>query len=166
MKQSIAIERAQLLIFLTNRSILAILSTWQRLRKVSTVDQCKSKTVTPLVPEARTVEPPKLIPEILALKGFALQEKRIAHMDQMLNVRNGWFPVKKHLLRFHKTCCDTLERLHLESRKTLNLLSLVIAHPFSVERRTALKLQRDQEKEAQSANERCKHNLFRWLGRF
>ena len=110
-------------------------------------------------------EPPKLIPEILALKGFAPQKKWIAQMDQMLNAPD-WFPVKKRLLRFHKTCRDTLERLHLESRKTLNLLSLVIAHPLNVERRTALKLQRDQEKEAQSANERCKYNLFRWLDRF
>ena len=112
------------------------------------------------------VEPPKLIPEILALKGFAKQKKWIVEMDQLLTAPNSWFPVKKHLLQFHKTCRDTLERLHLESRKTLNLLSLVIAHPLNVERRTALKLQRDQEKEAQSANERCKHNLFRWLDRF
>jgi hypothetical protein len=120
----------------------------------------------PSIPEALMVEPPKLIPEILALKGFAPQKKWIAQMDQLLTAPNGWSPVKKHLLRFHKTCRDTLERLHLESGKTLNLLSLVIAHPLNVERRTALKLQRDQEKEAQSANERCKRNLFRWLDRF
>jgi hypothetical protein len=73
--------------------------------------------------------------------------------------------VKKHLLRFHRICGNTLERLHLESRKTLNLLSLVIAHPFDVERRTALEFQRDEEKKAQLANERCKHNLFGWLDR-
>ena len=74
------------------------------------------------------------------------------------------FRSKNILFQLHNTCRATLERLHLESRKTLNLLSLVIAHPLNVEKRTALKLQRDQEKEAQSANERCKRNLFRWLG--
>ena len=73
--------------------------------------------------------------------------------------------VKEHLLRFHKTCSNTLERLHLESRKTLNLLALVIAHPLSVERRTALNIQRDQEKKVDLANERCKDHLFGWLDR-
>ena len=68
--------------------------------------------------------------------------------------------VKKNILRLHSACVKTLERLNLESRKTLNLLLLVIAHPFDVERRTALSLQRDQEKEAQLADRRCKHNLF------
>jgi hypothetical protein len=80
----------------------------------------------------------------------------------MLKAPNGGFPVKEHLLRFHKTCGDTLERLHLESRKTFNYLALVIAHPLNVERRTALKLQRDQEREARSANERCKRKNV-WL---
>jgi hypothetical protein len=112
------------------------------------------------------VEPPRLIPEILAAKGFGEgQKKWIAQVDQMLKASQGWFPVKEHLLRFHKTCRDTLERLHLESRKTLRLLSLVIAHPLNVERRTALKLQRNHEKEAQSANERCKRTMFGWLDR-
>ena len=119
------------------------------------------------------VEPPKLIPEILALKGFDEQKNSIAKMDRTLRNSNGWrrliLPhnpsVKKHLLRFQKTCGNTLERLHLESRKTLNLLSLVIVHPLNAERRTALKLQRDQEKVAHSANERCKHNMFHWLDR-
>ena len=112
------------------------------------------------------VEPPKLIPEILALKGFAAQTKWIAKVDRMFRLISPHSSVaKKHLLRFHKTCGNTLERLHLEARRTLNLLSLVIAHPLNVERRTALKVQRDEEKEAQVANERCKRNLFGWLDR-
>ena len=86
-------------------------------------------------------------------------------MDRVLKAPSGKLPVKDYLLRFHKTCLDTLERLHLESRKTLNLLSLVIAHPSNVERRTALQLQRDHEKVAQVANQRCKHKLFGWLDR-
>ena len=112
-------------------------------------------------------EPPKLIPGILAANGVgAAQKKWIAHMDQMLKAPNGRFPVKVHLLRFHETCRGTVERFHLDSRKTLNLLALVIAHPLNVERRTALKLQRGQEREARSANERCKRKMFGWLDRF
>lgn len=111
-------------------------------------------------------EPPKLIPDILALKGFAAQKKWIAKIDRMLRLISPHSSmVKKHVLRFHKTCGNTLARLHLESRRTLNLLFLVIAHPLNVERRTALKVQRGEEKEAQVANERCKRNLFGWLDR-
>jgi hypothetical protein len=73
--------------------------------------------------------------------------------------------IKDKLLQCHKTCGKTLERLHSESRKTLNMVLLVMTHPFSVERRTALKIQRDREKEAGLANDRCMHNLFGLLDR-
>jgi len=55
------------------------------------------------------VEPPKLIPDILAAKGFAAPQKKwIAQVDQMLKAPKSVFPIKDHLLRFHKTCRDTL----------------------------------------------------------
>jgi hypothetical protein len=142
-------------------------------RMVSTIDQSQIQNHAIINPRGMAAAP-KLIPEILALKDLAAQKPWIASIDRMLKASNGWLPlispsipiVKKHLLRFHTACTNTLERLHLESRKTLNLLSLVIAHPFNVERRTALKLQRDREKEAQLADQRCKRNLFGWLDRF
>jgi hypothetical protein len=68
--------------------------------------------------------------------------------------------LKKKMLPLHKISVRTLNRLRLESRKTLNLLLLVIAHPFDVERRTALNLQRGKEKEAQLADQRSKQDLF------
>ena len=51
--------------------------------------------------------------------------------------------------KLHKACLRSLNHLHEESRKTLNLLALVRQFPGSVENRAALELQRQSESEAQ-----------------
>ena len=51
--------------------------------------------------------------------------------------------------QLHKSCLKSLNHLHEESRKTLNLLALVRQFPGSVENRAALDLQRQSESEAQ-----------------
>ena len=52
--------------------------------------------------------------------------------------------------KLHKTCLKSLNHLHEESRKTLNLLALVRQFPGSVENHAALELQRQAESEAQA----------------
>ena len=51
--------------------------------------------------------------------------------------------------QLHRSCLKSLDHLHEESRKTLNLLALVRQFPGSVENRAALELQRQSESEAQ-----------------
>ena len=51
--------------------------------------------------------------------------------------------------QLHRSCLKSLDHLHEESRKTLNLLALVRQFPESVENRAALDLQRQSESEAQ-----------------
>ena len=52
--------------------------------------------------------------------------------------------------QLHKSCLKSLNHLHEESRKTLNLLALVRQFPGSVENRAALELQRQADGEAQA----------------
>jgi hypothetical protein len=50
--------------------------------------------------------------------------------------------------QLQKSCLKSLNHLHEESRKTLNLLALARQFPGSVENRAALELQRQSEGEA------------------
>ncbi len=52
--------------------------------------------------------------------------------------------------QLHKACLKSLNHLHEESRKTLNLLALVRQFPSSVENRASLELQSQSESEAQA----------------
>jgi len=52
---------------------------------------------------------------------------------------------KKEITKRFDACGRSLDRLQVESRKSLNLLSLVISFPNSMEPRTAAQLQLDRE---------------------
>jgi len=52
--------------------------------------------------------------------------------------------------QLHRSCLKSLNHLHEESRKTLNLLALVRQFPGSVENHATLELQRESENEAQA----------------
>ena len=71
----------------------------------------------------------------------------------------------KKFLILYKSCRQKLARMHLESVKTFNILSLVAAHPQNQEQRTALHLQREREEQAQLEYQKCAHGLFERIQR-
>jgi hypothetical protein len=56
-------------------------------------------------------------------------------------------------------CRQELARMHLESTKTFNLLSLAAVHPQDQERHTELDMQRDRENKAQLEYQKCSDTL-------
>ena len=57
---------------------------------------------------------------------------------------------EKGFSTLHHACVDSLEKLELASRQTLNLVSLVKRFPTVVEHQTALHLQHDRERRARA----------------
>jgi len=71
----------------------------------------------------------------------------------------------KYFVRLYQSCRQKMERLHLESMKTFNMVSLAAVHPRDQERQTAVGRQREREQAAQSEYAECPHDLVDRLER-
>jgi hypothetical protein len=66
----------------------------------------------------------------------------------------------RKFFKLYNSCKQKLVRMHLESIKTFNILSLVAARPRDQERRTALHFQREREEQAHLDYQECAQGLL------